>query len=385
MIRKKIIAITGIRSDYDLMSSVFREINKRKEFDFKLIITGTHLSPNYGMSINEIKKDGFIIADIIESLIDSDSLSSRVKGMSIQMQCIVQTFVREKPDLLLVLGDREEAISTAILGTYMNIPVAHVSGGDKSGTVDDPIRHAVTKLSHIHFVTNNESFKRIIKLGEERWRVFNVGNPGLDRFMEVPEISSQILFQDLKLSITQDEKIILVIQHPVSSEIKESYKQMKITLEAVKELNLKTIIIYPNSDAGSFEVIKAINEFDKFNNFFSLKNLPREQFVNIFRRISCLVGNSSAGILEASLLKKPVINIGTRQKDRLSTENIQHVDYSKKDILNALKKAIYDKEYLEFVEKSKSPYGSGDSSYKIAEILSKLIDNKRLLNKQITY
>tara|TARA_A100001035_G_scaffold279980_1_gene283338 strand:+ start:9815 stop:10972 length:1158 start_codon:yes stop_codon:yes gene_type:complete len=385
MNRRKIISITGIRSDYDLMSSVFREINKREEFDFKLIITGTHLSPSYGMSINEIKKDGFIVADVIESLIDSDSLSSRAKGMSIQMQCIIQTLVREKPDLLLVLGDREEAITTAVLGTYMNIPIAHVSGGDKSGTVDDPIRHSVTKLSHLHFATNDESLKRIIKLGEESWRVFNVGNPGLDRFIEVPDISSQILFQELKLPITHDEKIVLVIQHPVSSEINESYEQMKITLEAVNELNLKTIIIHPNSDAGSFETIKAINKFNKLNNFFSLQNLPREQFINIFRRISCLVGNSSAGILEASFLKKPVINIGSRQKGRLSTENIQHVDYSKEEILNALKKSIFDKEYINFVDKSKCPYGEGDSSKKIVEILLKFIDDKRLLNKKITY
>ena len=161
------------------MSSVFNAIKNHPLLELKLLVTGAHLSDSYGLTVNEIKEDGFFIADEIESLINGDNSSSRIKGLAIQLQGLIQSVTREKPDFLLVLGDREESISTALIGAYMNIPVAHIAGGDRViGNVDDQVRHAVTKLAHIHFTTNLESYKRVINLGEQSFRVYNVGNPG---------------------------------------------------------------------------------------------------------------------------------------------------------------------------------------------------------------
>ena len=179
-----ILGVTGIRSEYDIMSSVFKEFHRYPQLHFKLIVTGAHLSDSYGYTIDEIRNDGFTIADEIESLINGDNDSSRVKGLAIQLSGMIQSITRIRPDFLLVLGDREEAINTALAGAYMNIPIAHIGGGDRViGNVDDQIRHAVTKLAHLHFATNNESYERIIKLGEQPFRVFNFGNPGLDRLI----------------------------------------------------------------------------------------------------------------------------------------------------------------------------------------------------------
>lgn len=206
MNKRIVLGVTGIRSEYDIMSSVFAAIEKHPQLDLQLIVTGAHLADSYGYTVKDIKNDGFKIADEIESLINGDMLSSRVKGLAIQLQGMVQTVVRVKPDFLLVLGDREEAMSTALIGAYMNIPVAHIAGGDRViGNVDDQVRHAVTKLAHIHFVTNQESYERVISMGEQPFRVFNTGNPGLDRLLEVKDLSYEQLSERLGFELTEGE------------------------------------------------------------------------------------------------------------------------------------------------------------------------------------
>jgi GDP/UDP-N,N'-diacetylbacillosamine 2-epimerase (hydrolysing) len=386
MTKRKIVAITGIRSDYDLMTPVFKEINLHPELELELIVTGAHLSHSYGYTVKEIEEDGFIIAEKIESLINGDGLTSRLKGLAIQLQDIIQTIVRIKPDILLVLGDREESITTALVGAYLNIPVAHVAGGDKViGNVDDQIRHAVTKLAHIHLTTNAESSERIEKLGEEPFRIFNVGNPGLDRIKNVPRINRKELSTRLNFDIKDDEPLLMIIQHVISSEVDSAYNQMKITMEAIFELGYKTIISYPNSDAGGQQLIKAIQEYSNISFIHIQKNIPRLEFVNILREASCLVGNSSAGILEAPYLKLPVINIGNRQKGRLHAENVTFVNHSKNEIKKAIQKSIFDKDYLTKVQECVNPYGDGNAAIKITNILANIPIDSKLLIKEITY
>lgn len=384
--KRTILGVTGIRSEYDILSSVFTAINNHPKLDIEIVVTGAHLSSAFGLTINEIKKDGFRIADEIESLINSDSLSSRVKGLAVQLQGLVQTVNRIKPDFLLVLGDREESITTALVGAYMNIPTAHLCGGDRVvGNVDDQVRHAVTKLAHIHFVTNQESYERIIKLGEQQFRIFNVGNPGLDRFLSVPILSLKELATRLDFDLNEEEPFIMIIQHIISSEVQDSYFQMQETLKAIKNLEIKTVLIYPNSDAGSYQLTKAILEYDNLPFLYTAKNIPRIEFVNLIRRASCLLGNSSAGILEAPLLKLPVVNVGNRQKGRLHAENIQFVPHNAEAIEKAVKKALFDTNYRQQVNSCSNPYGNGDSSAKIADILATIPLNDKLLIKDITY
>jgi GDP/UDP-N,N'-diacetylbacillosamine 2-epimerase (hydrolysing) len=384
--KRRILGVTGIRSEYDIMSSVFRAIADHPELDLQLVVTGAHLSDAFGHTVDEIRADGFVIADEIQNLLNGDQASFRVKGLAIQLQGLVQTIERVKPDILLVLGDREESMTTALAGAYMNIPVAHIAGGDRViGNVDDQVRHAVTKLAHIHLVTNAESQDRILRLGEQDFRVFNVGNPGLDRLLDVPFIDCAELSQRLGFSIAEDEPLIMVIQHVISTEIDQAYKQMKATLDAVAELGVKTILSYPNSDAGGQQIIRAIREYESLNFLHTAKNIPRLEFVNLMRRAGVLLGNSSAGILEAPLLKLPVINVGNRQLGRLHAENVQFVPHDKDRIVAAAQRALFDPAYKATVNSCKNPYGDGKSSARIAGILAKIALDKKLLIKDITY
>lgn len=384
--KRKILGITGIRSEYDIMSSVFRAIDKHPDLDLSLVVTGAHLSESFGLTVREIETDGFTIADRIESLINGDRNASRVKGLAVQLQGLIQTITRVQPDFLLVLGDREEAMTTALAGAYLNIPIAHVAGGDRVvGNVDDQVRHAVTKLAHLHLVTNHESAERILRLGEQAFRVHDVGNPGLDRLLQVPSLTAAELSQRLGFPLADGDPLILMIQHVISTEVDQAYVQMKETLEAVRQLGIKTVISYPNSDAGSQDMIRALDAYVDLPFVYRAKNIPRLEFVNLMRRAGCMLGNSSAGILEAPLLKLPVINVGNRQKGRLHAENVEFVPHSAEAIQQAVRRALFDLDYRRRVQACHNPYGDGHSSERIAQLLATVPVDDALLIKDITY
>lgn len=383
---KKILAVTGIRSEYFILQPILDEIMKRDDLQLKLVVTGTHLSPTYGSTYKIIENDPYDIIKL-ETLLSSDSLSGRSKSIGIQIMGLTDVVLREKPDWLLVLGDREESISTALVGTYMNIPIAHVCGGDRVvGNIDDSIRHAVTKLAHLHFPTTKENGERILKMGEEAWRIHVTGNPALDSIRKQPDLSYKYINEKLNTSLSAEKPFILLIKHPLSSEMEEAGEQMRITLEAVSELGLDTIITYPNSDAGSYDMIKIIDEFTKKYNFINAyKTLPRDVFVNLQRKAALLLGNSSAGILEAPFLKLPVVNIGNRQKQRQHADNILYVPHNKELIKEAIRKAVNDENFKETCKNCSNPYGDGYSGERIAQIIAETEINKELLNKQIVY
>ena len=384
--KKLIIGITGIRSEYDIMSSVYDEITRRKNLDLKLIVTGAHLSKKYGYTINEIKKDGFEIISEIKSLQKDNTLGSRVKGLGIQLQKISVELSNLKPDFLIVLGDREESMVAGLLSAYMNIPLIHIGGGDRVvGNVDDQVRHSVTKLAHIHCATNEESKERILRLGEQPFRVFNFGNPGLDRLIRTPKIPLKKINELQNFIQNDEEQYLLLIQHSLSTESEKSKSQIEITFQAIKEMKIKTIVIYPNSDPGSEAIINVIRKHENLKYIKSIKNIPRISFVNILRNASCLIGNSSCGILEAPAIKIPVINIGNRQKGRLHSENVKFVNHDKKEIKDAIIKALYDEKYIQYIQKCSNPYGDGKSSKRIVNLIDSLIIDENLLIKDITY
>ena len=278
----------------------------------------------------------------------------------------------------------EESISTALVGSYLNIPVAHISGGDRViGNVDDQVRHAVTKLAHLHFATNQESADRLLRMGEQSFRVHNVGNPGLDRLLSVPFLNIKDLSNRLSFDFSEDEPILLVIQHVISTEIDSAHHQMRQTLEAIADLGMKTVLSYPNTDAGGQQMIRAINEFRNLPHLFIAKNIPRLEFVNLMRRASCLIGNSSAGILEAPLLKLPVVNVGNRQRGRLHAENVSFVPHDKELIIEAVKRSVFDDGYRKYVSRCSNPYGDGKSQ-RIADLFARIdIDQKLLIGHNI--
>ena len=384
---RKILAVTGIRSEYDILFPVFKAIEARSDLDLELCVTGAHLSESFGGTVKSIRADGFHIADEVESLINGNRKSSRIRGAAIQLLGIIQCVERVQPNFLLVLGDREESLTTAMAGAYLDIPVVHLSGGDKVvGNVDDQVRHAVTKLSHIHFAFSARSMERILKLGEEPFRVFNVGNPGLDRFREIGGMDRKDLFTWYGFPIEWVTRpLIMVVQHVISSEAPFGYEQMKATMEAVKYLGHPTVISYPNSDAGSHGIIQAIEEYRHLQNIRIFRNVPRYEFVNTLRQAACLLGNSSLGIVEAPFLKLPTINVGNRQKGREHGDNVMFIPHEEEAIVKAVDICLTDQDFLAKVKSGFNPYGDSYSAERIARTLAEIPINETLLVKELTY
>jgi len=389
--KKKILAITGIRSEYDILFPVLDMLRKDPQFEVKVIVSGAHLSDWHGNTLDKIKEDGFEIADHIDNLLMTNRNTQRVKGVGLLTYAISQTVEREKPAFLLVVGDREESIATALVGNYMDVLIAHIAGGDPVfGNADDPIRFAVSKLSHIHFTLAQQYAENLKKIGEEDFRVFWVGNPSLDNIKNTRHHSLSELSQFLNFDI-ENGRYVMFLKHPLSSEKEQSYEQMKVSLMALESFcqknQFKVVAIHPNTDPGAYDILRAIEDFKgkSFVQFF--KTLSREVFVNLMRHTKALVGNSSMGILEAPFYKVPVVNIGNRQKGRLNAGNVEFVSYDHSMIEKAITKGCYDQEYRDYVAQLDNPYGNGQTAEQIRAILASidLNDQNWYIKKQLFY
>ncbi len=385
--KRKILAVTGARSEYDILYPILFLLQADDSVDLQILVTGAHLSERYGKTVSIIEKDGFVIAERVNNLLDSDDKMSRVISLGNQIPAFAKVFDAVKPDIILVVGDREEAISVSLTGAYMDIPVAHIAGGDiaKDGNIDNSVRYATSKFSHIHFTILEEHRKTLLKLGEDDWRIFTVGNPALDRFLETPQLSKKQISENIGFDISDDNYIVL-IQHPIITDVENEGRNIRQTLDAVVELGCKCLINYPNSDAGNFAIIDAYKEYEKkHKQLFLFKNLDRLNYINILRNASCLIGNSSSGIIEAPSLGLPVVNIGSRQRGRIHAENVIFVDNDKVHIKAAVEKSLNDKGYIQSVKNIKNPYGDGNSAVKIVVVLKTIELNDKLIHKNITY
>tara|TARA_B110000483_G_scaffold241808_1_gene325786 strand:+ start:1120 stop:2274 length:1155 start_codon:yes stop_codon:yes gene_type:complete len=383
----KILAITGARSEFDLLSTLYDKLHKDDFFDFKIVVTGAHLSETFGKTVSNIEAKEYPIADRIYNLIDTDEKIGRLISLGNQIPAFAQTFNREKPDLIIVPGDREEAISVSMTGAYMDIPVVHFFGGDiaKDGNIDNSARYAASKFAHLHFVTLEEHKQTLLKLGEEESRIFVVGNPAIDNIISTPNISRKELSKNIGFDIEKDDYLVL-IKHPIITEFKEQKQQMETILDAVVESDIKCLINYPNSDAGNREIINVIDSYvSKHDNLFTFKNLDRLNYINLLRNASSLIGNSSSGLLEAPSFNLPAINIGSRQRGRISAENVVFIDHNKKNIVEAIDKVRNDTNFIEMVNKCVSPYGNGNTTEKVIKVLKNLIIDNGFIYKNITY
>jgi GDP/UDP-N,N'-diacetylbacillosamine 2-epimerase (hydrolysing) len=382
----KVLAVTGIRSEYDILYPVLDELRKSK-FDVSIFVSGAHLSNEHGDTYKQILSDDFEIADYSDTYLSTDRLTQRPKGISMIISGLCQTVDRIKPDFLLVVGDREESISVAIVGNYMDILVVHLGGGDPVfGNTDDPIRFAVSKLSHVHCCFSQEYKKNLINIGEESFRIFNTGNPSYVNISKVPNLSVDKLSKDLKIEFN-NRPYIVMIKHPLSSELGEVLEQIETTLEAVCEFcetyDFHVVIIPPNTDPGSNNIRNIISKFSSLSRVHSLNTIPRKQFVNLIRGASALIGNSSMGILEAPFYKLPVVNVGNRQLGRLNAGNVEFTPYDKKIIVKALKKACLDKKYRRKVETLINPFGDESSAINIRKAMESIAPNdKKWLTKK---
>lgn len=379
---RKILYISGTRADYGLMRETLFKIEGHPKLKLEIVACGMHVMPKFGTTITEVEKDKFKIHKLMTQSKGDDkkSMARFIGNLILKLTEKVELI---KPGIILTLGDRAEMLAAAIVGTYLMIPVVHIHGGDVTSTVDEVVRHAITKLSHIHLAATRKSAERIIKMGEEPSRVYVVGAPGLDAILNKKFLSEKEIAR--KFNLNPSKPIVLVVQHPVSAEIKNAHKQMFATMEAIRQLGYQSIVIYPNADAGGRTMIKVIERYRKYLFIQIYKNILRDNYLNLMKISSVMVGNSSSGIIEAPSLLLPVVNVGARQEARERSDNIIDVDYDCRHIKEAIKKSIRSKKIRFKIRQIKSPYGDGKTGERIARILSKIRIDKDLLNKRMAY
>lgn len=390
--KKKVVAVTGCRSEYDILFPVLDEMNKDTAFEVSVVVCGAHLSDNFGYTVNEIEQDGFMISDRIHNLIDSDREVGKAKGAGLLLSSLSDSLDRIKPDYVLVVGDREEPIIAAVTCTYLGIPLVHLCGGDrtvpKAGDVDEPIRHATTKMATLHFTMNEDHANRVLKLGEEPWRVYNTGNPALDRFKKVPKIDKAELldFFGFSSDLEKEKKVVLVIQHVISGEVAQGADQITQTLEAVTNIDCNCIVNYPNTDMGSREIASVIERYREKSNVRVNRHIPRKEFVNLLRNVDLIVGNSSMALLEGSFLKIPAINVGNRNAQRMNGGNVVTVLAEIAQIKEVAQNILFDGKTSDKLKSCKPVYGDGNAAKRMVKILKDLDKSRtELLAKDITY
>lgn len=382
--KKKIAVVTGSRSEYGILYWILKKISESSTLELQLIVTGMHLSKKYGETWKDIEKDGFEINDKIymnmensERKYISESIGAGIIGFS-------KSFEKLKPDILLILGDRYEILAAAVAAIPYVIPIAHIAGGEiTEGAFDEQIRHALTKISHIHFPGANKYAENIKNMGEESWRIFNVGDTSIEVIKKMKFYSKNEIFKEF--SVDKNKKIILCTLHPVSlNNIKIEKKEVDIFFDVLSEFENENIIItYPNSDPNSDIIIEKIKLLNNKINIKVYENLGIQKYLSVLKYCDLIIGNSSSGIVEGPIFKKPVINYGDRQKGRLKALNILDVKAANPEELRfAIKKSLYNKEYIKYLECTKSLYGEGNSSDKIVEVLENLEINKKLLRKK---
>lgn len=381
---KKICILTGSRAEYGLLKPVIEAVSSHAGLKLHLIAAGMHLSREFGHSATEIKKDGFTVRKYIRMNPPDDTSLGMVKAIGRGIRELGDAFSELRPDALIILGDRIEALAGTIAAGYMNIAIAHIHGGDSAQAgLDESARHAITKFAHIHFPATRKSAERIKKMGEEPWRIHVVGAPALDTILNVPLLTRDELAG--KYRLPPNEPYILVVQHSVSTSPEKAGMQIVETLEAIKKLSLRTIIIYPNSDAGGREIIGHIKCNLNIKFISAYRNLPHTVYLSLLKYASALVGNSSSGIIESSSFKIPVVNIGDRQKGRERSTNVLDCRHDRSAIKRAIERCLYDKGFMKKVKRCRNPYGEGKAGQKIADILNTIEINKKLIEKKLSY
>lgn len=380
--KKKIAYVSGTRADFGLMVPILRAIYKSEKLGLQMYATGVHLMPEFGKTINEVRKE-FPEAVAVDAVFKTDERSGMAKFTGDFLQKIIAVFQKNRPDFVLTLGDRPEMLCVAVACLYLGIPTGQIHGGEKSSTIDELARHAITKLSSIHFPATVESARRIEKMGEDKWRIRVVGAPALDVIFNEKLPTRKELYKFLDLN--PKDRIILLTQHPVSEEYKKAGEQMKESIAAVKTFNMPVVITYPHPDAGGRRIIEIIKKENNNPLFRIISNLGYKRFLALEREAAVWIGNSSGAMIESSSFGIPVVNVGTRQRGRQHGDNVINTGYNSREITTAINKSLNDRKYLKKLSKIKNPYGDGKTGARIARILENLELNKKLLIKQITY
>jgi len=361
---------------------LLKELKKQRDVELQIVLGGSAILPDYGDVPELMARDGIAYDERIVMTLAGGTTTAMAKTTGLGIMEFTTTFDNLQPDVVVVRGDRYEILSVVIAAAYLNIPVAHIEGGDVSGTIDESVRHAVTKLSHIHFPTNKKSAQRIVRMGEDPKYVFTYGATEVEYVARSHFKASNKLINYLGVGDAVDirKPYVIVMQHPVTSEVGKNRQHTEATLHAVHELGIPAIWFWPNVDAGTDEVSKAIRTFREEQcpkRMRFVKHVPPEQFLGLLKRSQCLIGNSSAGIKECSYLGVPVVNIGSRQQGRMRAKNVADTPYKKTTIRRAIEKQLSHGAYPK-----STIYYQKDTSKKIAHKLAtvELYSQKRFID-----
>lgn len=383
--KRKIAVVITARPSYSRIRTALEAIKQHPDLELQLVVAASALLDRYGSAVNYIEKDGFPIAAKVYNILEGENLAAAAKTTGIGILELSSVFGNLNPDIVVTIADRFETMATAIAASYMNIPLAHIQGGEVTGNIDEKVRHSITKLADYHFVASNGAYKRVINLGEEVESVFNTGCPSIDLAHDVklnPTFSEDPLvkYGGVGAELNVNDDYIVVMQHPVTNEYEESRKHISETLEAIDRLKVPTFWFWPNVDAGSDGTSKGIRSYrekNKVNHIHFFKNMEPMDFLRLLANSKCLIGNSSVGIRECAYLGVPVVNIGTRQNRRDRGNNTVDVGYNASEIQQAVLNWLSTKR-----PESSGVYGGGNAGKTIANELSKV---PLKFHKTITY
>lgn len=380
--QKKICVVVHSRANYGRIKSVMEAVRNHSNLELQLIVGASAILEKYGNAIKVIRNDGFQPSAKMYSILEGETPSTMAKSTGLGIIELATHFENLKPDIVVTVADRFETMSTAIAASYMNIKLAHTQGGEITGSIDESVRHAITKLSHIHFPATEQARKNVIRLGENPKNVFLTGCPSLDLLTNIDlNIPSQFfdIYKGVGCKINSSKPYIVVLQHPVTTEYGDSFFQIKETLKAVKKISeggIQVVFLWPNVDAGSDDISKGIRAFREDNaleKFAFYKNFSPEDYARLINKSMCIVGNSSSGIREGSFLGIPCVNIGSRQNGREKCDNVIDVEYDCNQIYQKIKYQLDKGKYTK-----STLYGNGNSGDLIADILAK---NEFSINK----
>ena len=394
--KKRIVAVfTGNRAEYGLQFAILRAIEKHPDLEYRLLVSGAHLDPNFGSTLEEIRNDGFRIDAEIKIEMDAASLFATAQAIGSGVLAISRVLDAIRPDIMVVYADRFEGFAAVIAATQMNIPTAHIEGGDltEGGALDDSVRHAMTKLAHLHFTTNEQASNRILGMGEEPWRVHTVGFPAIDLISEGSFATNMEVTEQLGLDLSRP--ILLFTQHSVSTEFERAAEQVQPSIDAIKRLadeGIQTVLTYPNNDAGGQAIISVLDAFGSmdYKNTQVKRSLGRYLYHGVLAlarnpdiRVTCL-GNSSSGLKETPAFGCPTVNIGSRQEGRLRGQNVLDAGYSSNEIYDQTKRSLFDENFRKLCREAQNPYWIGEAGPKVAEVLAMTPLDQGLIRKRMT-
>ncbi len=382
MVKRKVCVVVNSRANYGRIKSVLRAAKNHPDLDLKLIVGASALLWRFGNVAEQIVADGYAVDAVVYSIVEGENPTTMAKSTGMGIMELATQFENLKPDIVITVADRFETIATAIAASYMNIPLAHTQGGEVTGSIDESVRHAITKLAHIHFPATEKSRENIIRMGEDPQRVFMTGCPAIDIVADLdtsPDAKLLLRYKGVGPDLDIDKPYLVVLQHPVTTEYGKGFDQINETLQAIKSIQMQTVWLWPNVDAGSDDISKGLRMFreqEKPDYIHFFRHFSVEDYARLIANCACLIGNSSSGIREGSFLGVPAVDIGTRQASRERADNCINVPYNHKEIDAAVRRQIQNGRYP-----SNTIYGDGKAGERIADILADVnIDiQKRLM------